>query len=199
MSDVATRSYLGAERSACFLFAFLATSLACFVAMAHEIIMVRGDEVGPNPFSAPVSPEIMEAELVRIESAEKWAKEFGQACGCQRYIVDAVAQLINIGTSKWGFYPTMEKVLRHWPRATPATWWIMLEVDNNSDGVLFNKLAACAQHFHPYVLNEEHCEKFALALLQLVRDEMLEYAAERYRQQQEAYDAYAAGAGPIMG
>jgi hypothetical protein len=167
--------------------------------MAHEIIMVPVDEVGPNPFTAPVTPEIMAAELVRIESAEKWANEWGALVVCNQYVIDSVAALINTGTSKWGFYPTMEQVLLHWPTATPATWWIMLEVDNNADALLFDKLAAYAQHFHPYVLNKEHCEKYAVAFLRHVRDEMRDESMRLFSEQTAAHDAYAAGAGPIMG
>ena len=46
---------------------------------------------------------------------------------------------------------------------------------------------------------KKHRKKFALGSLALVRDEMREYNKELFGQQASAYDAFAAGAGPIMG
>ena len=74
-----------------------------------------------------------------------------------------------------------------------------MQTDNDLDAMLFDKLATCEEHFHPYVLDEEHCKKFALAFLRLVRDEMRDYNVELFHQQAEAYDAFAAGAGPVVG
>jgi hypothetical protein len=54
--------------------------------------------------------------------------------------------------------------------------------------VLFDKLATCAEHFHPYVLDEEHSKKFALAFLQRVRDEMRDYNVKMFSQQAELSD-----------
>ena len=117
--------------------------------MAREIFAVPLDEVSQNPFAAPCSPESIDAELMRIESAEKWAATWGAVCGCSAIIVGTVAYVVNEGTQHWQFYPEMEKVLLRWPRATPATWWLMLETDNNTDAVLFSKLATAVEHFHP--------------------------------------------------
>ena len=167
--------------------------------MAHEIFMVPVDEVSPNPFAPPCSPEIMEADLDKIESAEKWANTWGSACGCDKIIIDTVVIMLDTGTRQLVFYPTMEQVRIRWPRAVPTTWWLLLQTDNKLDALLFDKLATCAKHFHPYVFDEEHCKKFALAFLLLVRDEMRNYNVEEFRRQSEVYDAFAAGAGPIMG
>ena len=161
--------------------------------------MVHIDDVSENPFAPPCSPEIMEAELVKIESAEKWANAGGSARWCNKIIIDTVVMMLEIGTQNWVFYPTMEEMRLTWPRATPTTWWLLLQTDNDLDAMLFDKLATCEEHFHPYVLDEEHCKKFALAFLRLVRDEMRDYNVELFRQQADAYDAFAAGAGPILG
>ena len=167
--------------------------------MAHEILAVSPDEVSENPFSAPCSPQIMDEELTKIGSAEQWANTWGSKCGCSQIIIDTVAMMVNVGTQHWGFYPRMEKVLLHWPRATPATWWLMLETDNDVHAVLFDKLKTCAEHFHPYVLNEEHCVKYALAFLKLVRDEMRDHNAEMFSERAAAFDSFQAGAGRIDG
>ena len=177
----------------------LARVWCSLAAMAHEIFMVPVDEVSPNPFAPPCSPEIMEADLDKIESAEKWANTWGSARGCDKTIIELVVMILEIGAPHWGFNPTLEKVRIKWPSATPTTWWLLMQSDNNLDAMLFDKLATCVEHFHPYVLDEEHCKKFARASLALVRDEMRDYSMELFRQQADEYDAFAAGAGPIMG
>ena len=141
----------------------------------------------------------MEGLLDTIESAEKWANTWGSARGCNKNIIDMVVMILEIGTPHWGFNPTLEDVRIRWPNATPTTWWLLMQSDNDLDAMLFDKLAICAEYFHPYVLDEEHCIKFARGSLALVRDEMQEYSVELFGQNEAAYDAYAAGAGPIMG
>jgi hypothetical protein len=167
--------------------------------MAHEIVMLSPDEVLPNPFAPPCSPEIMEELLDTIESAEKWANTWGSARGCDKIIIDMVVMILEIGTHHWGFKPTLEKVRIRWPSATPTTWWLLMQSDNNLDAMLFDKLATCAEHFHPYVMVKKHCKKFALGSLALVRDEMRDYNVGLFSRQAEEYDAFAAGAGPIIG
>ena len=167
--------------------------------MAHEIFMVSPDEVLPNPFAPPCSPEIMEADLDKIESAEKWANTWGSASGCNQTIIDYVVMILEIGTPQWGFSPTLEKVRMVWPKATPTTWWLLMQSDNKFDAMLFDRLADCAKYFHPYVMTKKHCKKFALGSLAFVRDEMRVCNNSLFGQQASAYDAFAAGAGPIMG
>ena len=167
--------------------------------MTHEIFMVSPDEVLPNPFAPPCNQEIMKADLDKIESAEKWANTWGSVRGYDKIIIDMVVMILEIGTPQWGFNPSLEKVRMKWPSATPTTWWLLMQSDNNLDAMLFDRLADCAKHFHPYVMVKKHCKKFALGSLALVRDEMREYNKELFRQQADTYDAFAAGAGPIMG
>jgi len=158
------------------------------------------DEVFENPFAPPCSPESIGAELMRVESAEKWAATWGAVCGCSVIIVGKVACVVNQGTQRWQFfYPEMEGILFAYPRATPATAWLMLETENNADTVLFSKLATAVEHFHPYVLNEEYGAMFAEQLLVLVRDQMQDYRLEEFRRNASALDAFEAGAGCIDG
>ena len=93
----------------------------------------------------------------------------------------------------------MEKVYSLSPGATPVTWWIYLNADNNKDKELYAKLAICAQDFHPFVWNEETTRDWAVAFLQAVKDEMIVESVHWMHEQQRAYDAHTAGAGPIMG
>ena len=167
--------------------------------MANEIFMVSPDEVLPNPFAPPCNPEIMEGLLDTIESAEKWANTWGSACGCDKTIIDLVVMILEIGAPHWGFSPTLEKVRMVWPKATPTTWWLLMQSDNNLDAMLFDRLADCAKYFHPYVMTKKHCKKFARGSLAFVRDEMVVCNNSLFSQQAAAYDAVAAGAGPILG
>ena len=73
--------------------------------MAHEILAVSPDEVSENPFSAPCSPQIMDAELIKIGSAEQWANTWGSKCGRSQIIIDTVAMMVNVGTQHWGVLP----------------------------------------------------------------------------------------------
>ena len=52
---------------------------------------------------------------------------------------------------------------------------------------------------HPFVWNEETTRAWAVAFLQAVKDEMTEEGVQWLREQFEAYDDYAGGAGPIAG
>ena len=47
--------------------------------------------------------------------------------------------------------------------------------------------------------NEETTRAWAVAFLQAVKDEMIQESVQWLHKQQQAYDAYAAGAGPVAG
>ena len=60
-------------------------------------------------------------------------------------------------------------------------------------------MAECAEDFRPFVWNEETTHVWAVAFLQAVKDEMIQESVQWLHKQQQAYDAYTAGAGPIAG
>jgi len=198
--DVGLRSHLGSSWSRCSWPCLGSPPFATpYQRMSHKILAVSLDEVLENPFAPPCSQKNMDAELMRIESAEKLAATWGAVCGCSAIIVGKVACVVNQGTQRCQFYPEMERILVAFPRATPATAWLMLETENNADAVLFSKLATAVEHFHPYVLNEEYGAMFAEPLLALVRDKMQEYRLEEFRRNASAFDAFQARVGRIDG
>jgi hypothetical protein len=138
----------------------------------------------------------MMAEMANIGTVKQWTEKFGRDVGHDASITDNVARLLTEGVKKWDEEDPLTQVA---PGATPATWWIYLNADNNMDKMLYSKLAECAQDFHPFVWNEETTRAWAVAFLQAVKDEMIQESVQWLHKQQQAYDAYTAGAGPIAG
>ena len=86
--------------------------------------------------------------------------------------------------------------------ATPATWWILLTAQNNTDKKLYSKLASCvcsAPGFHPYVWKVKTTSSWAGAYLRAVRDELEEEGMRSMIEQFDAYDDYSVGAGRTDG
>ena len=168
--------------------------------MAGEIVRVHRDLVRQNPFAPQCTKETMMAELVKIDSVKHWTEKFGRMFGHDASITDNVARLLTEGVKKWDKDdPPIEFINKMAPGATPATWWIYLNADNNKDKELYAKLAICAQDFHPFVWNEETTRAWAVAFLQAVKDEMIQESVQWMHEQIEAYGDYAGGAGPIAG
>jgi hypothetical protein len=161
-----------------------------------DFVRVPRELVRQNPFAPQCTKETMMAELVKIDSVKHWTEKFGRMFGHDASITDNVARLLTEGVKKWDEEDPLTQVA---PGATPATWWIYLNADNNKDKELYAKLAICAQDFHPFVWNEETTRAWAVAFLRAVKAEMKEEALEWMRGQYQAYDAYAAGAGPVAG
>ena len=164
--------------------------------MAGEIVRVHRDLVRQNPFAPQCTKETMMAELVNIGSVKQWTEKFGRMRGHDASITDNVARLLTEGVKKWDEEDPPTQVA---PGATPATWWIYLNADNNKDKELYAKLAICAQDFHPFVWNEVTTRTWSVAFLRAVKAEMTAEAKEWLREQYRAYGAYAAGAGPVAG
>ena len=163
--------------------------------MAGELVYVPSDLIEQNPFAAQVTKESMMEDLAKIGTVKQWTQKFGDTSNS-----DNVARLLTEGVNKWDEEdPGMEGVKNMAPGATPATWWIYLNADNKKDKELYAKLAECAQDFRPFVWNEETTRGWAVAFLKAVEDEMTEEAGKWLRAQYQAYDAYAAGAGPVAG
>ena len=96
----------------------------------------------------------------------------------------------------------MEVVYSRWVGATPATWWILLTAQDNTDKKLYSKLASCvcsAPGFHPYVWKEKTTRSWAGAYLRAVRDELEEEGMRSMIEQFDAYDDYSLGAGRTDG
>ena len=167
--------------------------------MAREPEWVDADLVGPNPFGEQLTDQSMHTILHEIGTVKQWTEKFGRTCGHDASITDNVARLLTEGTKQWNFKPPMEVLNNIYPEATPATWWILLYADNKMDKQLYSKLAECAQDFHPFVWKEETTRAWAVSFLRAVKGEMKEEALEWMRGQYAAYDAYAAGAGPVAG
>ena len=167
--------------------------------MAGEIVRVHRDLVRQNPFAPQCTKETMMAELVKIDSVKHWTEKFGRMFGHDASITDNVARLLTEGVKHWNFKPPMWQIYNICPEATPATWWILLCADNKKDKQLYSKLAICAENFHPFVWNEVTTRAWSAVFLRAVKAEMTAEAKEWLREQYRAYDAYAAGAGPVAG
>ena len=75
----------------------------------------------------------------------------------------------------------------------------MLYNENNEDQKLFNKLADCAKYFHPYVWTAETRQTMAFGFLRSTANQMEKEGVQEMIRQFDAFDAVAAGAGPIDG
>ncbi len=170
---------------------------AVLIAMAGEL--VPADLVKPNPFGEQCTGESMQTTLDEIGTIEQWTTKYGRMCGHSTSMMASIARLLTEGVKQWNFKPTMEKVYSLSPGATPVTWWIYLNTENNTDKKLYSKLATCVQDFHPFVWNEETTRAWAVAYLRAVRAEMQEEGMQWMTEQFGAYDAYASGAGSIDG
>ncbi len=156
--------------------------------------------VRQNPFAPQCTEETMMADLAKIDTVKQWTEKFGRMFGHDASITDNVARLLTEGVKKRNEEdPPIEVTNSLAPGATPATWWIYLNAENNKDKELYAKLAECVQDFHPFVWNEETTRAWAGGFLQAVQDEMTEELGQWLYKQQQAYDAYAAGAGPVAG
>ena len=164
--------------------------------MAGELKWVAVDLVGFNPFGEQFTDESLQTILHQIGTVKQWTEKFGRMRGHDASITDNVARLLTEGVKKWDEEDPPMQVA---PGATPATWWIYLNSENNKDKELYAKLAICAQDFHPFVWNEETTRDQAVAFLQAVKDEMIVESVQWMRGQCRAYDAYVAGGGPVAG
>ena len=167
--------------------------------MAGELEWVAADLVGPNLFGEQLTDQSMQTILHEIGTVKQWTEKFGRMFGHDASITDNVARLLTEGVKQWNFKPNMEAINNIYPEATPATWWILMYADNKTDKQLYSKLAECAQDFHPFVWNEETTRAWAVSFLRAVKAEMKKEKLEWMREEYAAYDAYAAGAGPVAG
>jgi hypothetical protein len=167
--------------------------------MAGELKWVAVDLVGFNPFGEQFTDESLQTILHQIGTVKQWTEHFGLMCGHDASITDNVARLLTEGVKHWNFQPPMWHIYNICPEATPASWWILLCADNKKDKQLCSKLAICAENFHPFVWNEVTTRAWSAVFLQAVKAEMTAEAKEWLREQYRAYDAYAAGAGPVAG
>jgi hypothetical protein len=157
------------------------------------------NEVRQNPFGAQSTPETLQADLDKIGMLEHWITKHGQMFDHDVSVMERVSRLLTEGVKQWIGKPTMEAVYRRWVGATPATWWILMNAENNTDKKLYYKLATCAQDFHPYVWTLKTTRAWAVAFLRAVRAEMQEEGMQLLTEQFGAYDAYDSGAGRIDG
>ena len=164
-----------------------------------DFVRVPRELVRQNPFAPQCTKESMMTDLAEIGTVAQWCTKYGQMCNHDTSMMESVERLLTEGVKQWNFNPIMEKVYIIAPGATPVTWWIYLNADNNMDKMLYSKLAECAQDFHPFVWNVETTRAWAVAFLRAVKDEMTEESLQWLREQYEAYGAYAGGAGPIAG
>ena len=111
-------------------------------------------------------------------------------------MINTVSRLVTEGVKQWG---RETEIYVLFPNATAATFWIMFYTENNQDQKLYNKLADCAEYFHPYVWTAETCQKMAYRLLRWTARQMSKEGAQEMHRQIDAFDAFAAGAGPIAG
>ena len=167
--------------------------------MAGETVWGTADLVDQNPFAPQCTEESMTRDLVEIGTVAQWCTKYGQMCNHDTSMMVSVERLLTEGVKQWNFKPTMKKVYKIAPGATPVTWWIYLEAENNKDQELYAKLAECVKDFHPYVWNTETTEEWAVAFMRAVKDEMTKESLQWMREQVEAYGDYAGGAGPIDG
>ena len=167
--------------------------------MAGEIVRVPRELVRQNPFAPQCTQETMMAEMANIGTVKHWTEKFGRMRGHDASITDNVARLLAEGVKQWNFEPNMEAINNIYPEATPATWWIFMYADNKTDKQLYSKLAECAQDFHPFVWSEVTTRAWAVSFLRAVKGEMKKEKLEWMREEYAAYDAYAAGGGPVAG
>ena len=155
-------------------------------------------EIRPNPFGAQSMPETLQAVLNEIGTLEQWTTKYGQMFDHDISVIERVSRLLTEGVKDWNFKPNMEAVYSRWVGATPATWWILLNAEDNTDKTVYYKLANCMQ-FHPYVWTAATTRAWARTYLRSVRDEMEEEGMQGMMEQMRAYDALALGAGRIDG
>ena len=143
-------------------------------------------------------PETLQAVLNEIGTLEQWTTKYGQMFDHDISVIERVSRLLTEGVKDWNFKPNMEAVYSRWVGATPATWWILLNAEDNTDKTVYYKLANCMQ-FHPYVWTAATTRTWARTYLRSVRDEMEEEGMQGMMEQMRAYDALALGAGRIDG
>jgi len=170
--------------------------MAAMADVGGEVIDVHIGDVEPNPFGEDVTPEFVEQALGNIQSIEHWSSTFGQFRCHGSIMVDTVSRLVTEGVKQWG---REIEAYDSYPNATAATFWIYLYAENNTDQKLYDNLAFCAKYFHPYVWTAETCQTMAFRFLRLTANQMTKEGFQEMQRQMVAFDAFAAGAGPIDG
>ena len=161
-----------------------------------EVISGHIAELIPNRFGEDATPESMQKAVNNIKSIDHWSSRFGQLRGHDAIMIDTVSRLIAEGVKQWG--PETAGYVDY-TNATAATFWIMLYTENNEDQKLYNKLAECAKYFHAYVWTAETCQTVAFGFLRSTAYQMEKEGVQEMHRQFVAFDAFAAGAGPIAG
>ena len=152
-----------------------------------------------NPCGTPSTSEFLNKYLDENGTIEQWTTKYGRKCGHDAIMMESVSRLLTEGVKQWTFKPTMEAVHRHYPVATPVTWWVLIHAENHTDKELFSKLASYTPGFHPYVWTEKTTRSWAVACLRAVRAKIEEEGMQWMNEQSAAYDAYASGAGRTDG
>ena len=116
--------------------------------------MIRIDDIRPNPFGVQSTPGTLLTDLAKIGTLEQWTTKFGQMFDHDMRLIERVSRLLTEGVKDWNFKPNLEAVYSRWVGATPATWWILLNAEDNTDKTIYYKLANCM--LHPYVVRSDN-------------------------------------------
>jgi len=170
--------------------------MAAMADVGGEVIDVHIGDVKPNPFGEDVTPEFAVQALGKIQSIEHWSSKFGRSRSHGPIIIHTVTRLVKEGVMLWG---REIEVYDSYRNATAASYWIYLYAENNTDQELYDNLAFCAKYFHPYVWTAETCQTMAFRFLRLTANQMTKEGFQEMQRQMVAFDAFAAGAGPIDG
>ena len=152
--------------------------------------MIRVDDIRPNPFGVQSTPDTLQADLDKIGTLEQWTTKCGQVFDHDMRLIERVSRLLTEGVKKWNCNPSMG--------ATPATWWILLTAEGNTDKKLYDKLFSFMQ-FHLYVWTAATTRAWATAYLRTVHDEMNEEGMKEMKENMKAYDELSFGAGRTDG
>ena len=172
---------------------------AVLFAIAGELVWVPANQVEQNPFAPQCTHESVQTDLDEIGTVEQWTTKYRRMCGHGASMMESVAHLLTEGVKQWNLVPTMEAIYSRYPGATPATWWIIINSENNDYKKLYSKLASCTPGFHPYVWTGKTTRDWAVAHMRVVQAEMREEGRQWLMEQYETYDAYASGAGRTDG
>jgi len=170
--------------------------MAAMADVGGEVIDVHIGDVKPNPFGEDVTPEFAVQALGKIQSIEHWSSKFGRSRSHGPIIIHTVTRLVKEGVMLWG---REIEVYDSYRNATAASYWIYLYAENNTDQELYDNLAFCAKYYHPYVWTAETCQTMAFRFLRLTANQMTKEGFQEMQRQMVAFDAFAAGAGPIDG
>jgi hypothetical protein len=113
--------------------------------------------VTPNPWGENVEGKLPQI-LAEIGTLDMWCKKFGLRTGDTWTTIKMVARLVNDGTKTWRFNPTIAMVRETVPGCivTASTWWILVRSENHTDELLYKKLSAQTDHFHPDVWRPQY-------------------------------------------